>query len=96
MNLVFLKLLPRLKNQSSWSWIISHSDEAIEQHSHLQRIIMDDTDEKSQLLVHLILRANDFAKIRTGERLRVGRHSDPVAEHTGFGWTLMSLGVKRH
>ena len=33
---------------------------------------MDDDDGKDQLPVHLILGANDFAKIRTGERLCVG------------------------
>lgn len=42
------------------------------------------------LHVHLILGANDFARIRTGERLRVGRRGDPVAEFTRFGWTLVS------
>ena len=38
--------------------------------------------------------ANDFAKIRTGERLRVGHRGDPVAEFTRFGWALMSPGAK--
>ena len=36
---------------------------------------------------------NDFAKIRTGERLRVGCRGDPVAEFTRFGWTIMSPGA---
>ena len=40
---------------------------------------MDDTDEKSQLPVHITLGANDFVQIRTGKRLRVGHHGDPVA-----------------
>ena len=40
--------------------------------------------------VHLILGANDFAKVRTGERLPVGRRGDPVAEITRFCWALMS------
>ena len=68
-------------------------NEVIEQHSHLQGVCMDDTDEKALLPVHIILGANDFAKIRTGERLCVGSHGDPVAEHTSFGCTLMSPGV---
>ena len=38
--------------------------------------------------------ANDFAKIRTGERLHVGRRGDPVAEFTRFGWALMSPGAE--
>ncbi len=65
-----------------------HYDKVIEQHSYLQGVCMDDTDEKAQLPVHIILGANDFARIRTGECLRV--HGDPVAEHTSIGWTLMS------
>ena len=70
-----------------------HYDKVIEQHSYLQGVCMDDTDEKAQLPVHIILGANDFARIRTGECLRVGQHGDPVAEHTSFGWTLMSPGA---
>ena len=54
---------------------------------------MDDVDDKAKLPVHLILGANEFAKIRIGERLRVGRRGDPVAEHTRFGWTIMSPGA---
>jgi hypothetical protein len=50
---------------------------------------MDDDVEKSQLPVHIIFGANDFAKIRTGERLRVVCRGDPVAELTRLGWTLM-------
>ena len=37
---------------------------------------------------------NDFARICTGERLRVSRRGDPVAEFTRFGWTLMSPGAE--
>ena len=57
---------------------------------HLRGVQTDDDDEKSQLPVRLILGANDFAKVRTGERLRVGRRGDPVAEFTRFCWALMS------
>ena len=42
------------------------------------------------LSVHLILGANEYAKIRTNENLRVGKTREPVVEHTRFGWTLMS------
>ena len=41
---------------------------------------------------HLILGANEYAKIRTNENLRVGKTGEPVAEHTRFGWALMSPG----
>ena len=68
--------------------------EVLAKHQHLRGVRIDDVDEKSHLPVHLILGANDFAKIRTGERLRVGRRGDPVAEYTRFGWTLMSPGAE--
>ena len=68
-------------------------NQLIEGSSHLKGVRMDDVDEKAKLPVHLILGANEFAKIRTGERLRVGRRGDPVAEYTRFGWTIMSPGA---
>ena len=57
-------------------------------------LYIDDDDDKRALPVHLMLGANDFARIRTGERLRVGCRGDPVAEFTRFGWTLMSPGAE--
>ena len=68
-----------------------HYEKVLAEHPHLRGVHMDDDDEKSQLPVHLILGANDFAKIRTGERLCVGRRGDPVAEFTRFGWALCHL-----
>ena len=68
--------------------------EVLAKHQHLRGVHIDDVDERNHLPVHLILGANDFAKIRTGERLRVGRRGDPVAEYTRFGWTLMSPGAE--
>ena len=62
------------------------------EYSHLKGVEMDDKDERAQLPVHLILGANDFAKIRTSVPMRVGRRGQPVAEFTRFGWALMSPG----
>ena len=70
-----------------------HYKQVIKGHSDLKGVHMDDDDEKSQLPVHIILGANDFAKIRTGECLRVCCRGDPVAELTRLGWTLMSPSV---
>jgi hypothetical protein len=44
------------------------------------------------LPVHIILGANDYAKIRTNENLRVGQTGEPGAEHTRLGWSLVSPG----
>ena len=62
--------------------------EVLAKYPHLIGVYIDDDDAKRVLPVHLILGANDFARIRTGERLRVGRRGDPVTEFTRFGWTL--------
>ena len=37
-------------------------EKVLAEHSHLRRVHMDDDDRKSQLPVHLILGANNFAK----------------------------------
>ena len=57
---------------------------------HLDGVYMGDYNEKDTLPVHLILGANECAKIRTNENLRVSKTGEPVAEHTRFGWALMS------
>ena len=46
---------------------------------HLRGVKMEDSDTKACLPAHVIIDANDFAKIRTSGRLRVGRRGDPVA-----------------
>ena len=70
-----------------------HYKEILQKFSHLRGVHMDDDDEKELLPVHLILGANDYAKIRTSESLRVGISGEPVAEHTKFGWSIMSPGA---
>ena len=49
---------------------------------------MEDKDSKGILPVHLILRARDYAKIRT----KTGALGEPIGEKTKLGWTVMSLG----
>ena len=43
---------------------------------------MNDNDEKEQLLVHIILGASDFAKIKMEKSPRVGKIGEPFAELT--------------
>ena len=42
-------------------------------HPYLRGVAMEISDTKAHLPAHLIIGANDFAKIRTSDRLRVGR-----------------------
>ena len=66
--------------------------EKIARLSDLQGIIMDDTDEKAELLIHPILGASKYAKVKVNSMSRIGKPGKPIAELTRFGWTMMSPG----
>ena len=53
---------------------------------------MNDTDEKEQLPVHIILGASDFAKIKMEKSPQVGKIGEPFAELTKMGQVMMSPG----
>ena len=65
-------------------------EQILSRYSHLQGVHMQDSDTKEQLPVHLILGASKYARIKTETGPRVGQPGQPVAEHTKFGWTIMS------
>ena len=66
--------------------------EMIHRYQHLKGVKMEDTARKSLLPVHVILRASDYAKIKTREAQRTGAIGEPVAEYTRFGWAILSPG----
>ena len=66
--------------------------EKIARLSDLQGIIMDDTDEKAELLIHPILGASEYARVKVNSMSRIGKPGKPIAELTHFGWTMMSPG----
>ena len=68
-------------------------NETIKRFEHLIGVTMDDTDEKEELPIHLILGASEYAKIKTPSQPRVGQTGEPVGEFTKFGWTIMSPGT---
>ena len=68
--------------------------EVLQKYTHLERVHMDDDDTKAELPVHIILGVSDYAKIKTENKPKIGRHGEPVAELTQFGWTIMSPGKK--
>lgn len=59
--------------------------EKIARLSHLQGIIMDDTDEKVELLIHPILGASEYARVKVNSMSRIGKPGKPIAELTRFG-----------
>ena len=67
--------------------------EIVAQFSQLKGVTTNNNDEKAILTVHLILGANEYAKIKTGARPRLGCSGEPVAEYTKFGWMILSPGT---
>ena len=53
---------------------------------------MDDTDEKAELPIHLILGAIEYAGVKVNSMPRIGKPAEPIAELTRFGWTMMYPG----
>ena len=61
-------------------------------YNHLKDIIINDTDNKKELSVHVILATGDYTKIKTQERARVGQPGEPIAELTKRGWVIIFQG----
>ena len=59
-------------------------------YQHLKDIKINDYDEKRELLVHVILGVNDYTRIKTQKRPRVGLLGELVAELTKLGWVILS------
>ena len=66
--------------------------EMVEQFSYLRGVTIQDDSEKPILPIHLILGPNEYAKIKTGTRPRIGHRGEPVAEYMRLSWTIMSPG----
>ena len=67
--------------------------DVLKKYPHLQGVTMDDVDQKSELPVHVILGASEYAKIKTDAKAKIGKPGEPVGEHTRLGWTLISSGA---
>ena len=51
---------------------------------------INDTDTKKELLVHVLLGAGDYKKVKTQEKAKVGQPGEPIAELTKLGWVVIS------
>ena len=67
-------------------------ERVLSEYQHLRGVTIDDMTDDRKLPVHLIICANEYAKIRTQTQARVGRQGEPVAELTRFGWAIMAPG----
>ena len=63
-------------------------------YQHLKDIKINDHDKKRELPVHVILGVNNYTRIETRERPRVGLPGEPIAELTKLGWLFYRLEKK--
>ena len=61
-------------------------------YEHLNGVTVEDYDEKEELLIHVMIGASEFAKIKTNEPARVGKICEPVTELTKLGRIVISPG----
>ena len=69
-------------------------EELLRKYSHLNEVVMNDNDKKSNLPIHVILGASDYSKIKTAMKPKIGQTLEPIAERTTLGWTMMSSGCE--
>ena len=62
---------------------------------HLRDITLSDTDNKKELLVHIIIGAGDYTKNKTQERARIGLPGQPIEELTKLGLVVISLSQEK-
>ena len=65
-------------------------EEIINKFEHLRGVVIEDTDEKEELPVHMIIGTSEFSKIETPTKPRVGKPGEPLAGLTLFRWMMMS------
>ena len=58
----------------------------------MRDITLNDYNAKSQLPIHVVLGVNEYTKIKTPERARIGLPGEPIAELTKLGWYIISPG----
>ena len=66
----------------------------VAQFSHSRGVTTNGNNNETAMgLVHLILGKQDYAKIKTGTRPRVGL-GEPAVDYTSLGWTVTPLGTE--
>ena len=68
-------------------------EQVIEANLNFKGVQMDDDDTKKMLCVYIILEANNFVKICTGERLQVGLQEILLLSLPGLDGQLCCLGL---
>ena len=70
-------------------------DKLRRKYKHLNPVEIVDCDEKEELPVHVILGASEYARVKTSTKPLIGNPGEPIAEHTRFGWAIISPGSEK-
>ena len=61
-----------------------------EKYDHLEGVkAMEDPKNRSEMPVHVVLGASEYAAVKTRSAQKVGQLGQPIAEKTLLGWTFM-------
>ena len=55
-----------------------HYEELISKYPHLEGVVMEDSDKKSELSIHLVLGASEYSRIKTETKSRSVSHLNPL------------------
>ena len=91
-NFSFRTELNKLEREVLITLPNSKYNKVIETYDQLKGIQMNKRDTKPELLIHFILKARDYVKIKMEKCPRVGKMNEPIAEQTKMGWGIMSNG----
>ena len=89
-NFSFRTELNKLEREVLITLPNSKYNKVIETSDQLKGIQMNKRDTKPELLIHFILKARDYVKIKMQKCPRVGKMNEPIAEQTKMGWVIMS------
>ena len=65
----------------------------IHKYNHLKDVTIEDSNEKDELPIHLVLDNGEYARIKTTTGPLIGGENEPVAEKARLGWFMMSPGM---
>lgn len=66
--------------------------DVIQKYSYLKGIQINGNDEKTELLIHIVIGTSKYAKIKTKRNIRIEKIGEQVAKHPAFVWIILSGG----
>ena len=66
--------------------------DVIQKYSYLKGIQINGNDEKTELLIHIVIGTSKYAKIKTKRNIRIEKRGEQVAKYPAFVWIILSGG----